>query len=81
MLTGLHGMHVFVVVTFLIICFIRYIHKHFTVEHHLGFLFAAWYWHFVDIVWILLFLVVYIWGGFGIPVELLFFMEFFMDLL
>jgi cytochrome c oxidase subunit 3 len=36
--------------------------------HHLGFLFAAWYWHFVDIVWILLFLVVYIWGG-GIGID------------
>ena len=63
MLTGLHGMHVFVGVTFLAICFVRYLYNHFTNVHHLGFLFAAWYWHFVDIVWILLFLVVYIWGG------------------
>lgn len=63
MLTGLHGFHVFVGVSFLCICFKRYLYKHFTTSHHLGFLFAAWYWHFVDIVWILLFLVVYIWGG------------------
>lgn len=63
MLTGLHGFHVFAGVSFLFICFFRYINKHFNEQHHLGFLFAAWYWHFVDIVWILLFLVVYIWGG------------------
>jgi heme/copper-type cytochrome/quinol oxidase subunit 3 len=41
MLTGLHGMHVFVGVTFLFICFKRYLYKHFTTNHHLGFLFAA----------------------------------------
>jgi len=69
MLTGLHGMHVFVGVTFIFICFHRYLYKHFTIIHHLGFLFAAWYWHFVDIVWILLFLVVYIWGG-GIGIDI-----------
>lgn len=63
MLTGLHGMHVFVGVTFLMICFFRFFNKQLPNIHHLGFLFAAWYWHFVDIVWILLFLVVYIWGG------------------
>jgi cytochrome c oxidase subunit 3 len=41
MLTGLHGMHVFVGVTFLAICFVRYLYNHFTNVHHLGFLFAA----------------------------------------
>jgi cytochrome c oxidase subunit 3 len=40
-LTGLHGLHVFVGVNFLLICFIRYLNKHFTINHHLGFLFAA----------------------------------------
>jgi cytochrome c oxidase subunit 3 len=43
MLTGLHGMHVFVGVTFIFICLKRYLYKHFTTMHHLGFLFAAWY--------------------------------------
>lgn len=69
MLTGLHGMHVFVGVTLIYNCYKRYLCKHFTTKHHLGFLFAAWYWHFVDIVWILLFLVVYIWGG-GIGLDI-----------
>lgn len=62
MLTGLHGLHVFVGVSFLFSCLYRYLTKQFTITHHLGFLFAAWYWHFVDIVWIFLFLVLYIWG-------------------
>jgi len=71
MLTGLHGMHVFAGVSFLFVCFRRYLYKHFTPNHHLGFLFAAWYWHFVDIVWILLFIIVYMWGGgLGIDVDL-----------
>lgn len=68
MLTGLHGMHVFAGVTFIFNCFFRYLNYNFTTIHHLGFLFAAWYWHFVDIVWILLFLIVYIWGG-GVGVD------------
>jgi cytochrome c oxidase subunit 3 len=63
MLTGLHGMHVFVGVVFLFVCFLRYIRGHFTKQHHLGFEFAVWYWHFVDVVWIFLYLTVYIWGS------------------
>lgn len=43
MLTGLHGCHVFVGVSFLIICFIRLLSRHFTTTHHLGLLFAIWY--------------------------------------
>lgn len=62
MLTGLHGFHVLVGVTFIGVCFIRYLNKHFTPKHHIGFLFAIWYWHFVDIIWIFLYLTVYLWS-------------------
>lgn len=59
MLTGLHGFHVIIGVSFIFVCFIRLLRKHFTVKHYLGFVFAIWYWHFVDAIWILLYLTVY----------------------
>jgi len=65
MLTGLHGCHVLAGVSFLAICLIRLVRRHFLTNHYLGFVFAIWYWHFVDAVWILLFLIVYCWGGWG----------------
>jgi cytochrome c oxidase subunit III len=61
--TGLHGLHVIAGVIFLTVSLYRIYKDHYTTEHHLGFLFAAWYWHLVDVVWIFLYLVVYIWGG------------------
>jgi cytochrome c oxidase subunit 3 len=61
MLTGLHGMHVVVGATFITACFIRLLKRHYLTSHYLGFVFAVWYWHFVDVVWILLFLSVYCW--------------------
>ena len=63
MLTGLHGCHVFAGVSFIIVCLIRLLKRHYLRNHYLGFVFASWYWHFVDIVWIFLFLTVYIWGN------------------
>jgi len=63
MLTGLHGLHVLVGVCFLSVCFLRFLNKQFSVNHYMGFVFAIWYWHFVDIVWIALFVIIYIWGG------------------
>lgn len=63
MLTGFHGFHVIVGTLFLIVCFFRLRKNHFTRNHHLGFEAAAWYWHFVDVVWIFVFLFVYVWGG------------------
>jgi cytochrome c oxidase subunit 3 len=63
MLTGLHGCHVIIGVTFIFFCFLRFLKGHFSTRHYLGFVFAIWYWHFVDIVWIILFLSVYGWGG------------------
>ena len=63
MTTGFHGFHVFIGTCFLFISFLRIIFNHFTSTHHFGFESAAWYWHFVDVVWLFLFLVVYWWGG------------------
>jgi cytochrome c oxidase subunit 3 len=63
MATGFHGFHVIVGTLFLIVCLIRGIKGHFTPDHHFGFEAAAWYWHFVDVVWLFLFAWVYIWGS------------------
>jgi len=63
MATGFHGFHVFVGTCFLFVCLLRLVFDHFTSQHHLGFEAAAWYWHFVDVVWLGLFITVYWWGG------------------
>lgn len=63
MATGFHGFHVIVGTIFLFICLMRAIKGHFTPESHVGFEAAAWYWHFVDVVWLFLFAAVYVWGG------------------
>ncbi len=65
MATGFHGLHVIIGTIFLIVCLIRAKKDQFSVEHHLGFEFAAWYWHFVDVVWLFLFTFVYAWAGWG----------------
>ncbi len=64
--TGFHGFHVFVGACFLTVCFFRARGGHFTAEHHVGFEAAAWYWHFVDVVWLFLFVNVYVWGSSGV---------------
>ena len=61
--TGFHGFHVMVGTIFLIVCFLRALRGHFTPQRHFGFEAAAWYWHFVDVVWLFLFVVVYLWGA------------------
>jgi len=61
--TGFHGIHVLVGAIFLTVGFIRLIKGHFSQNHHLGFEFAIWYWHFVDIVWLFLFAWIYCWGS------------------
>ncbi len=63
MATGFHGAHVIIGSTFLIVCLIRAYLGHFTPTQHLGFEFAAWYWHFVDVVWLFLFACIYVWGS------------------
>jgi len=59
MLTGLHGLHVTLGALMLFIMAIRIKKGHFTPERHFGFMAAEWYWHFVDVVWILLYFFVY----------------------
>jgi cytochrome c oxidase subunit 3 len=63
MATGFHGFHVIIGTTFLIVCWFRARANHFKPDHHFGFEAAAWYWHFVDVVWLFLFICVYWWGG------------------
>jgi cytochrome c oxidase subunit 3 len=60
--TGFHGFHVAIGTIFLIVCLIRVLFNHFTKNHHFGFEAAAWYWHFVDVVWLFLFITIYWWG-------------------
>ena len=63
MATGFHGFHVLVGTIFLAVCLLRSSRGHFTPQQHIGFEAAAWYWHFVDVVWLFLFAGIYIWGG------------------
>jgi cytochrome c oxidase subunit 3 len=63
MATGFHGMHVIIGTIFLIVCMFRLLAGHFTPERHFGFEAAAWYWHFVDVVWLFLFAAIYVWGA------------------
>ncbi|MDE2445000.1 MAG: cytochrome c oxidase subunit 3 [Alphaproteobacteria bacterium] len=71
MATGFHGFHVIIGTIFLIVCLVRAIKGDFTPKAHFGFEAAAWYWHFVDVVWLFLFAAVYIWGNHGgvLPLE------------
>lgn len=61
--TGFHGLHVLIGSSFLLVCFFRVIGHHFSARHHFGFEAAAWYWHFVDVVWLFLYMCVYWWGA------------------
>ncbi|HTK58605.1 MAG TPA: cytochrome c oxidase subunit 3 [Sphingomicrobium sp.] len=67
MATGFHGFHVIIGTIFLIVCLVRAYKGDFTPKHHFGFEAAAWYWHFVDVVWLFLFVSIYVWGGAGAP--------------
>jgi cytochrome c oxidase subunit 3 len=66
MATGFHGFHVIVGTIFLIVCLLRALSGHFKPEGHFGFEAAAWYWHFVDVVWLFLFACIYVWGSAGV---------------
>ena len=71
MATGFHGFHVLIGTIFLLVCLFRASAGQFTPKQHFGFEAAAWYWHFVDVVWLFLFAAVYVWGSHGavIPLE------------
>ena len=68
MATGFHGAHVIIGTIFLTVCLMRALAGHFTPKQHFGFEAAAWYWHFVDVVWLFLFTCIYVWGA-GTPLE------------
>jgi len=61
--TGFHGLHVLIGTSFLGVCLGRLVLQHFSTGHHFGFEAAAWYWHFVDVVWLFLYLSIYWWGS------------------
>lgn len=61
--TGFHGLHVIIGSIFLLVCWYRLYKCHFSCNHHFGFEAAAWYWHFVDVVWLFLYVCIYWWGG------------------
>nr|WFP43245.1 cytochrome c oxidase subunit III [Callimenellus fumidus] len=63
MATGFHGLHVIIGTTFLLTCLMRHLFYHFSSTHHFGFEAAAWYWHFVDVVWLFLYISIYWWGS------------------
>ncbi|YP_009250836.1 cytochrome c oxidase subunit III (mitochondrion) [Cimex lectularius] len=63
MITGFHGFHVMVGTIFLIVCLLRNMKNHFSKSHHLGFEAASWYWHFVDVVWLFVYIIIYWWGS------------------
>ena len=61
--TGFHGLHVLIGRSFLLVCLFRQFLYHFSDGHHFGFEAAAWYWHFVDVVWLFLYIFIYWWGS------------------
>nr|YP_010271149.1 cytochrome c oxidase subunit III [Gargara genistae]UKB86914.1 cytochrome c oxidase subunit III [Gargara genistae] len=63
MSTGFHGIHVLIGSIFILTCIIRFKKLHFTNNHHVGFECSAWYWHFVDVVWLFLYISIYWWGS------------------
>ncbi len=63
MATGFHGLHVIIGTIFLAVCLFRAIKGQFTPQKHFGLLAAAWYWHFVDVVWVFLFISIYWYGS------------------
>ena len=69
MATGFRGVHVIIGTIFLTVCLIRAYRGDFTPRQHFGFEAAAWYWHFVDVVWLFLFVSIYVWGGWGAPIH------------
>jgi cytochrome c oxidase subunit 3 len=70
--TGFHGIHVIIGTTFLLVCLLRHYNNHFSSIHHFGFEAAAWYWHFVDVVWLFLYISIYWWGRYLYSIIIIF---------
>lgn len=70
--TGFHGIHVIIGTTFLLVCLLRHLNNHFSQIHHFGFEAAAWYWHFVDVVWLFLYISIYWWGRYLYSIKIIF---------
>jgi heme/copper-type cytochrome/quinol oxidase subunit 3 len=68
LLTGFHGFHVLIGTIYLRVCLHRHGLNQFTPSHHVGLETAIWYWHFVDVVWVFLYVFLYIWGGYKAPI-------------
>jgi cytochrome c oxidase subunit 3 len=63
--TGFHGLHVIIGSIFLAVSLIRFIKLNASRQHIVGFECAAWYWHFVDVVWLFLYSILYWWGSYS----------------
>nr|UGK73287.1 cytochrome c oxidase subunit III [Paradorydium reflexanum] len=63
MTTGFHGLHVMIGSSFIIVSMMRIMNLHLSSKHHVGFEASAWYWHFVDVVWLFLYILMYWWGS------------------
>jgi cytochrome c oxidase subunit 3 len=70
MATGFHGFHVIIGTIFLFVCLMRAVAGDFTPKQHFGFEAAAWYWHFVDVVWLFLFTCIYVWASHGAVIHM-----------
>lgn len=70
--TGFHGLHVIIGTIFIIIIILRQVKPHFSSSHHFGFEAAAWYWHFVDVVWLFLYISIYWWGNYLFNIKSIF---------
>lgn len=70
--TGFHGLHVIIGTIFILIIMIRQLKPHFSSHHHFGFEAAAWYWHFVDVVWLFLYISIYWWGNYLFNIKSIF---------
>jgi len=71
MATGFHGFHVVIGTIFLFVIWMRTRRGDFTAKDHFGFEAAAWYWHFVDVVWLFLFVAIYVWGAGDAPIHVM----------
>lgn len=68
LITGFHGLHVIIGTIFIIISYLRLNNNHFSISHHFGFEARSWYWHFVDVIWLFVYILIYWWRYFLISI-------------